>query len=83
MDERYIFNPYGFGTPFFTPNGVVPPNVSTNGQSTNDQDLKSFYENQYHYYRYLNEMIDYQLKSRELQEKFSRNTNNSSVNKNM
>ena len=68
MDERFFFNPYGFYPPFggpnLPPNMTPPPNVSS--QIATDITPKEFYENQYHYYRYLNEYITYQMKSAEL-----------------
>ena len=73
MDERFFFNPYGFYTPFgglnFPPNMTPPPNILS--QTNTEITPKEFYENQYHYYRYLNEYITYQMKSVE----FNRNIN--------
>jgi len=82
MEDRFFFNPYGFGTPFGTnipPNIMPPPNI-TNTQNTNSKITpKEFYENQYYYYRYLNEAMDYQIKSQDFAERMSRM--NSSQNK--
>ena len=68
MDDRFFFNPYGFGMPIpnIPPNLTVTPNLNIpSNNSTNDISAKEFYENQYYYYRYLNEFMDYQIKSRE------------------
>ena len=80
MDERFYFNPYLFGTPIsnIPPNMAMPPNITL--PNTNEKNIspKEFYENQYQYYRYLNEVMDYQIKSREY---FNQNANNNNTNK--
>ena len=64
MDERFFFNPYGFYPPFgggnLPPNMTPPPNILS--QANTEITAKDFYENQYYYYRYLNEYINYQMK---------------------
>ena len=64
MDDRFFFNPYMFGIPNTNvpPNLVMPPNLSPQNNNLNDITPKDFYENQYYYYRYLNEFMDYQIK---------------------
>ncbi len=75
MEDRFFFNPYGFGAPFGTnlpPNMMPPPNIANSPNANNKTTPKEFYENQYYYYRYLNEAMDYQLKSQEFAERMSR-----------
>lgn len=86
MDERFYFNPYMFGGPFSNvpPNMTVPPNLNISNFNENLKDIspKEFYENGYYYYRYLNEMLDYEKKSRELfKENLSNNNNTGNLNK--
>lgn len=86
MEDRFFFNPYFFPGPFgpnpFPPNMTPPPNVMANSNNVGTEiSPKEFYENQYHYYRYLNEFMDYQLKSREFNEKFNKTNNFNSSNK--
>ena len=80
MEDRLFFNPYGFvGTPFGTnvpPNMMPPPNWNGGPNQNNKISPKEFYENQYYYYRYLNEVMDYQIKSQDFIERMNR-TNNS------
>mgnify|MGYP003447734186 CR=1 FL=1 len=91
MDERLFFNPYGFGGPFsgpgpFPPNLTPPPNILANSQNVtnnennqiNEKALKDFYENQYYYYRYLNEAMDYQIKVQDFQDRLSKGSQNKS-----
>lgn len=80
MDDRFFFNPYGFGTPFGTnvpPNMMPPPNWANNPNfnANNKMSPKEFYENQYYYYRYLNEAMDYQIKTQDFAERMSRINN--------
>ena len=84
MEDRFFFNPYGFGTPFggnFPPNMMPPPNFAQNPNLNNKMTPKEFYENQYYYYRYLNEAMDYQIKSQDYAERMSKsfNSNNKNV----
>ena len=72
MDDRFFFNPYGFTG--FSPN--VPPNLNVTPNTQNDISPKEFYENQYLYYRYLNEFMDYQIKSREFYNQQKTNSQN-------
>ena len=81
MEDRFFFNPYGFPGGFgggfgvnLPPNMVPPPNMSNN---TNMPKMtpKEFYENQYYYYRCLNEAMDYQIKSQDYMDRMNRNTN--------
>lgn len=77
MEDRFFFNPYGFPGGFGTnlpPNMMPPPNIAQN--PNNKLPPKEFYENQYYYYRYLNEAMDYQIKSYDFNERLNR-TNNS------
>ena len=85
MEDRFFFNPYGFVGGFNTnipPNMMPPPNFNQNPNTNSKITPKEFYENQYYYYRYLNEAMDYQIKSQELAEKMNR-TNNSQQGKNV
>ena len=80
MEDRFFFNPYGFTGGFNTnipPNMMPPPNIVQSPD--NKMTPKEFYENQYYYYRYLNEVMDYQIKSQDFAERLSRM--NSSQNK--
>jgi len=82
MEDRFFFNPYGFGgnfNPNLPPNMIPPPNIASNIE--NKMTPKEFYENQYYYYRYLNEAMDYQIKTQEFAEKMNRTNGNQ--NKNM
>ena len=85
MEDRFFFNPYGFGTPFggnVPPNMMPPPNFGQNPNLNGKLPPKEFYENQYYYYRYLNEAMDYQIKSQDFAERMSKtfnSTNNKSV----
>lgn len=74
MEDKFFFNPYGFQGPFFNnipPNMSIPPNM-TNNLNQEKISPKDFYENQYLYYRYLNEAMDYQIKSREYFDKVNK-----------
>ena len=78
MEERFFFNPYGFPGGFGTnlpPNMIPPPNIVNNPNSINKMSPKEFYENQYYYYRYLNEAMDYQIKTQEFAEKMNKMNN--------
>ena len=83
MEDRYFFNPYifpggfngGFGVGL-PPNMTPPPNIANN-PNANKMTPKEFYENQYYYYRSLNEALDYQIKSQELADRMNRNSNSS------
>ena len=78
MEERFFFNPYGFPGGFGTnlpPNMMPPPNIANNPNSINKLSPKEFYENQYYYYRYLNEAMDYQIKTQEFTEKMNKINN--------
>lgn len=80
MEDRFFFNPYGFPGAFGTnlpPNMMPPPNLGQNVNPNNKISPKEFYENQYYYYRYLNEAIDYQIKSQEFNERMNKNFNSS------
>ena len=77
MEDRFFFNPYGFPGGFgmnLPPNITTPPNIVGNA-NINKMSPKEFYENQYYYYRYLNEAMDYQIKSQDFADRMSRNTN--------
>ena len=87
MDDRFFFNPYAFTGNFpggyvppnagFPPNISFPPNIAANTNAENVSP-KEFYDNQYSYYRCLNEAMDYQIKSRDYFEKLnSQKTKNS------
>ena len=85
MEDRFFFNPYGFPGGFgggfgvnLPPNMMPPPNIVNNPNSINKMSPKEFYENQYYYYRYLNEAMDYQIKSQEMAEKMNRMNNTQS-----
>ena len=83
MEDRFFFNPYGFPGGFgqnIPPNMMPPPNIAQGVQNSSKMSPKEFYENQYFYYRCLNEALDYQLKSQELTDRINRQ-NNSSQNK--
>lgn len=78
MEDRFFFNPYGFNTPFgnnLPPNMMPPPNISSMPNTNSKMTPKEFYENQYYYYRYLNEAMDYQIKAQEFAERMSRASN--------
>ncbi|MBQ8044014.1 MAG: hypothetical protein IJ272_07720 [Clostridia bacterium] len=79
MEDRFFFNPYGFPGGFGTnipPNMMPPPNITTNSNNVNKMTPKEFYENQYYYYRYLNEAMDYQIKAQDFADRMSRNNSN-------
>ncbi len=87
MEDRFFFNPYGFPGGFgggfginFPPNITPPPNI-TNNPNASKMTPKEFYENQYYYYRCLNEAMDYQIKSQDYIDRMSRhsNTQNKSI----
>lgn len=69
MDERVFFNPYNFNN--IPPNMSLPPNI-TPPPNILPSPL-DFYNNQYYYYRYLNEYLDYSIKSAEYEKKFGSN----------
>ena len=69
MDERTFFNPYNFNN--IPPNMSLPPNI-TPPPNILPSPL-DFYNNQYYYYRYLNEYLDYSIKSAEYEKKFGPN----------
>ena len=74
MEERFFFNPYGFPGGFghnLPPNMMPPPNIANTPNVNSKISPKEFYENQYYYYRYLNEAMDYQIKSQEYIEKMN------------
>jgi len=77
MEDRFFFNPYGFGgfNPNLPPNVMPPPNIANSPNVTSKISPKEFYENQYYYYRYLNEAMDYQIKSQEFAERMNRINN--------
>lgn len=82
MEDRFFFNPYGFYGGFnnaFPPNMAPPPNISQNPNAFSKMSPKEFYENQYFYYRYLNEAMDYQIKSQEFAERVNKMNNSKSV----
>lgn len=65
LEDRPFFNPYFIG-------GInVPPNVSNTPNTFNtpfvspELSPKEIYENQYLYYRCMNEYLDYMMKSKE------------------
>ena len=78
MDERFYFNPYLIGTPISNvpPNMVMPPNVNLGNTNEGNISPKEFYENGYQYYRYLNELMDYQIKSRQYYNNLQNNQQN-------
>lgn len=81
MDDRFFFNPYGLPGVFnFPPNMMPPPNITTFSNTNDKLNPKEFYENQYYYYRYLNEMMDYQIKSHDFNERLTRNNSQNSKN---
>ena len=88
MDDRFFFNPYGFPGPFFGANlppniTQIPNNIPGNNNMNSDMSPKDFFENQYYYYRYLNEYIDYQNKAREFNEKYNKPNTNNNIPKNV
>ena len=66
MEERNIFNPYNLNN--FPPNISLPPSISQPPVFVPSP--LDFYTNQYYYYRYLNEYLDYSMKSAEYEKKF-------------
>lgn len=65
MEDRPYFNPYFIG-------GMnVPPNATPNSFNTPfvspELSPKEIYENQYFYYRCMNEYLDYMMKSKEFE----------------
>ncbi len=72
MEDRGLFNPYGFNN--IPPNVTLPPNIAPNPMLAPSP--LDFYNNQYYYYRYLNEYLDYSIKSAEYEKKFGHNQNN-------
>lgn len=89
MEDRFFFNPYlfpgNYGFNGFPPNMTPPPNITANSSNVNVDNIspKEFYENGYYYYRYLNEMMDYQIKTKEFNEKFNKHPFNNNQNKNI
>ena len=76
MEDRFFFNPYNFPPSYvggFPPNMMPSPNISQNMPANSKTTPKEFYENQYYYYRYLNEFMDYQIKSHDFSERLSKN----------
>lgn len=72
METRPIFDPYLFGPHTnLPPNVQLPPNITHNGLLPQEFSPKDFYENQYFYYRYLNEYLDYNLKRIEFEKKLN------------
>ena len=55
----------------FPPNMIPPPNLvsSKDGTAQTDANTKDYFENQYYYYRSLNEAMDYQIKAFEFNER--------------
>lgn len=79
MEDRGFFNPYTVGPNFnLPPNISLPPNVSS-GPFLAPSPV-DFYNNQYYYYRYLNEYLDYSIKSAEYEKKFTAHNNNTDTN---
>lgn len=81
MEDRFFFNPYGFPGGFgggfgvnLPPNITPPPNIANNSNA-NKMTPKEFYENQYYYYRCLNEAMDYQIKAQDYMDRMDRNSN--------
>lgn len=75
MENRPIFDPYLFGPHTnLPPNMQFPPNATGGGIIPHEFSPKDFYENQYFYYRYLNEYLDYSLKRMEMERKLNNNT---------
>lgn len=76
MENRAIFDPYLFGpNPNITPNVSLPPNITHGGLFPQEFSPKDFYENQYYYYRYLNEYLDYTIKRNEFEKKINSSKN--------
>lgn len=74
MENRPIFDPYFFGIHTkLPPNFQLPPNINYNELLPQEFSPKDFYENQYLYYRYLNEYLDYSLKRVEFEKKLNIN----------
>lgn len=71
LDNRQFFNPYGMPGAFNMtggPNSIIPPSGNIPGMNNELFPLitlKDFYEGQYMYYRYLTQMLDYTIKSKE------------------
>ena len=70
LDERTFFNPYNFNN--IPPNMSLPPNITPPPNFLPSP--LDFYNNQYYYYRYLNEYLDYSIKSAEYEKKFGTHT---------
>ena len=78
MEDRFFFNPYGFPAGFganVPPNIMPPPNITQGFPPNGKMSPKEFYENQYFYYRYLNEALDYQIKSQDFADRMSKMNN--------
>ena len=78
LENRPIFDPYIFGTnPNVPPNISLPPNITNGGFLPQEFSPKDFYQNQYYYYRYLNEYLDYTMKRTEYEKKLASQLKNS------
>ena len=78
MENRPIFDPYLFvPNPNIPPNVQLPSNVSGVGLFPHELSPKEFYENQYFYYRYLNEYLDYTLKRADVEKRLGSSQNKS------
>ena len=72
LENRPFFDPYLFGpNPNIPPNVQLPPNITNGGLFPQELSPKDFYQNQYFYYRYLNEYLDYTLKRAEVENKLN------------
>ena len=69
MEDRPFFNPYLAGGMNVPPNIQGAPNAFGNPFITPELSPKEIYENQYFYYRCMNEYIDYMMKSKEFESK--------------
>ena len=81
MDERQFFNPFIFNN--VPPNVSLPPNIAPSPALAPSP--LEFYNNQYYYYRYLNEYLDYTIKSAEYEKKLGTpaSGNNNNFNNNL
>lgn len=80
MDKNQpYFDPYNFSNNVQMPNVANIPNVQTNQPDIDmmQQALSPamYYEQQYMYYKYLTQMVEYKLKLKEL-ERSSKDSNN-------
>lgn len=72
MENKNFFNPYAYVNQNLNSNPVPPPPFPLTSQSNTDMPPpiitpREYYEQQYMYYRCLNEMMDFSIKKRQFE----------------